>query len=65
MPLRSLAFQMGQIDARLSELEKDMATIKNWGARVLILVLLWAMALRAHLEADKAAEFAIKVLKAL
>lgn len=65
MPLRSVAYQMGQIDARLSAVERDMAAIRHWGARLVILVLLWLMALGSHLEADKAIELAVKLLKAL
>lgn len=65
MPARYLAFQVGQLDARLSAVEKDMAAIRHWGARLVILVLLWLMALGSHLEADKAIDLAVKVLKAL
>ena len=65
MPLRSVAYQMGQIDARLSAVERDMAAIRHWEARLVILVLLWLMALGSHLEADKAIDLAVKLLKAL
>lgn len=65
MPARYLAFQVGQLDARLSAVERDMAAIRHWEARLVILVLLWLMALGSHLEADKAIDLAVKVLKAL
>jgi hypothetical protein len=63
--LAYLAYHQGELDSRVSSLERDMATIKHWGLRAVIIISLWLMALLGNLKADTAADLIVAVLKKL
>lgn len=61
----SLAFHLGEIDARVRTLEREMAGIKHWGLRLSILSGLWLVAIFGNIKSDIMAELIVAVLKKL
>jgi len=59
------AFHLGQIDARVTALEKDLSAIKHWGIRGGLLAILWLVALASNMETDRAAALIVELLKKL
>jgi hypothetical protein len=60
-----LALHVGDHEARITAVEKDLATIKHWGFRAAIIALLWAVAIVWNMKADTTAELIVAVLKKL
>jgi hypothetical protein len=61
----SLAYHLGEIDSRVSNLERDMANLKHWALRVSVLAGLWLVAIFGNIKSDTMAELIVAVLKKL
>jgi hypothetical protein len=60
-----LAVELGALKERVSAIERELSTIRHWGIRFCILIVLWLTAVVSNMNAETAAQLITGVLRAL
>lgn len=58
-----LAVELGALKERVSALERDMATIKNWAMRFALMVALWVIAILGNMNVEQLGQLLVSALR--